>query len=435
MKLPLPLLIGIRYVLSPRDFLSSIASLAVAGLSLSIAILVVVQAVLTGFEYELRERILGILPHITIETKKRFFADEEFLRDVSQIEGVIGVSSVVEDVALLVVPSREPFERSSNGSVGGVNSGSRTRARGEPILVQGIDPHQHNNASALLDFVADDDLARLLPGSFGVLVGSVTAKRLGISRGDVVTLVVRKTQVSLAGYIPRQKTVRVLAVLETGSFMDRNRVYMHFADASRLYRTNGHATSYQVRIEDPYQAKHLAGVVRSRLLDRNQFVSYWSSEYQFGYLHQAIMASRFMLLLIFLLLVAVAAFNLISTVAMMVSERRRDVAVLRTLGGDRKVISLAFLTAGMAISLIGLFLGCVIGFAIGWVLEIGFPWFQKLLNVNLLSEYFVHSLRVEFVLSDLLTVFVIGLILCFVAILSPTVRAASMNPAEVLRYD
>ncbi|MYD79483.1 MAG: FtsX-like permease family protein [Gammaproteobacteria bacterium] len=435
MKLPLPLLIGIRYVLSPRDFLSSIASLAVAGLSLSIAILVVVQAVLTGFEYELRERILGILPHITIETKKRFFADEEFLRDVSQIEGVIGVSSVVEDVALLVVSSREPFERSSNGSVEGVNSGSRTRARGEPILVQGIDPHQHNNASALLDFVADDDLARLLPGSFGVLVGSVTAKRLGISRGDVVTLVVRKTQVSLAGYIPRQKTVRVLAVLETGSFMDRNRVYMHFADASRLYRTNGHATSYQVRIEDPYQAKHLAGVVRSRLLDRNQFVSYWSSEYQFGYLHQAIMASRFMLLLIFSLLVAVAAFNLISTVAMMVSERRRDVAVLRTLGGDRKVISLAFLTAGMAISLIGLFLGCVIGFAIGWVLEIGFPWFQKLLNVNLLSEYFVHSLRVEFVLSDLLTVFVIGLILCLVAILSPTVRAASMNPAEVLRYD
>lgn len=435
MKLPLPLLIGVRYVLSPRDFLSSIASLAVAGLSLSIAILVVVQAVLTGFEYELRERVLGILPHITVETRKSFFVDAESIRDIAEIEGVMGISAVVEDVALLVVPSPEPSMQSNDGTVEEESSGSSSRSRGEPVLVQGIDPRQHGNASALLDFVEEDDLARFQPGSFEVLVGSVTAKRLGISRGDVVTLVVRKNQVSLAGYIPRQKRVRVLAVLETGSFMDRNRVYMHFADASRLYRTNGSATSYQIRIEDPYQAKHLAGVVRSKLLDRNQFVSYWSSEYQFGYLHQAIVASRFMLLLIFSLLVAVAAFNLISTVAMMVSERRRDVAVLRTLGGDRRVISLAFLTAGMSISLIGLVLGCVIGFAIGWILEIGFPWFQKLLDVNLLSEYFVHSLRVEFVLSDLLTVFVIGLILCFVAILSPTVRAASMNPAEVLRYD
>ena len=435
MKLPLPLLIGVRYVLSPRDFLSSIASLAVAGLSLSIAILVVVQAVLTGFEFELRERILGILPHITVETRKQFFSDEEFIRDIAQIEGVLGVSSVVEDVALLVVPSRERSDRPRNGTVERMDSSSRSQARGEPILVQGIDPRQHNNASALLNFVAEDDLARFLPGSFGVLVGSVTAKRLGISSGDLVTLVVRKNQVSLAGYVPRQKRVSVLAVLDTGSFMDRNRVYMHFADASRLYRTNGSATSYQIRIEDPYQAKHLAGVVRSRLLDRNHFVSYWSSEYQYGYLHQAIMASRFMLLLIFSLLVAVAAFNLVSTVAMMVSERRRDVAVLRTLGGNRRVISLAFLTAGMAISLIGLILGCVLGFVIGWILEIGFPWFQELLRVNLLSQYFVHSLRVEFVLSDLVTVFVIGLILCFLAILAPTTRAANLNPAEVLRYD
>ena len=435
MKLPLSLLIGVRYVLSPRDFLSSIASLAVAGLALSVAILLVVQAVLTGFEYELRERVLGILPHITVETRKSFFADEEFTHDIAKIEGITGISAVVEDVALLVVPSREPSFRSDSETGEKANAGSRARARGEPVLVQGIDPRQHSNASALLDFVEEDDLARFLPGSFGVLVGSVTAKRLGISSGDAVTLVVRKNQMSLAGYVPRQKRVRVLAVLETESFMDRNRVYMHFDDASRLYRTIGRATSYQVRIEDPYQAKHLAGVVRSKLLDRNQFVSYWSSEYQFGYLHQQIVASRFMLLLIFSLLVAVAAFNLISTVAMMVSERRRDVAVLRTLGGDRRVISLAFLTAGLAISLIGLVLGCVVGFAIGWILEIGFPWFQQLLDVSLLSEYFVHSLRVEFVLSDVLTVFAIGLVLCFVAILVPTIRAVSMNPAEVLRYD
>ena len=435
MKLPLPLLIGMRYVLSPRDFLSSIASLAVVGLALSIAILLVVQAVLTGFEYELRERILGVLPHITVETRRESFSPDAITEEIAEIDGIEGGSSVINEMALLVVPTPEGEAQSGIGTLHGENSRSRVRQRAEPILVQGFDPREPNNKSALLDFVTSEDSERLQSGSFGVFVGRVTAQRLGISKDDYVDVVVRSKQISLVGFVPRQKRVKVLAVLSTKSFMDRNRIYMHFDDASRLFRTNGNATSYEIRIEDPYQAKHLASVVRSILDDRNLFVSYWSSDRQYGYLNQAIMSSRFLLLLIFSLLVAVAAFNLVSTVAMMVSERRRDVAVLRTLGGDRKVISLAFLTAGIAISLIGLVLGCGIGFGIGWLLEIGFPWIQRLLNVDLLSEYFVHSLRVEFVFSDFAIVFVIGLLLCLVAILGPTVRAASLNPAEVLRYD
>lgn len=435
MKLPLPLLIGVRYVLSPRDFLSSIASLAVVGLALSIAILLVVQAVLTGFEYELRERILGILPHITVETRRDSFRPGAITESIAEIDGIEGGSSVINEIALLVVPTVASESRSGGETPNQESFDSRVRPRAEPILVQGLDPREHNSTSALLEFVSDEDLAKLKPGSFGVFVGRVTAKQLGIAVDDYVDVVARNKQLSLAGFIPRQKRVKVLAVINTGSFMDRNRIYMHFDDASRLFRTNGNATSYEIRIEDPYQAKRLASVVRSTLVDRNLFVSYWSSEYQYGYLNQAIMSSRFLLLLIFSLLVAVAAFNLVSTVAMMVSERRRDVAVLRTLGGNRRVITIAFLTAGIAISLIGLVLGCGIGLGIGWVLEIGFPWIQKLLNVDLLSEYFVHSLRVEFVFWDFVTVFVIGLVLCLLAILGPTLRAAKLNPSEVLRYD
>lgn len=435
MKLPLPLLIGLRYVLSPRDFLSSIASLAVAGLALSIAILVVVQAVLTGFEYELRDRVLGILPHITIETKADSFPTGDVVDVVEGVDGVKSVNAVVGEMALLIVPAVSAISQSGDDSEDDPQVNVHRYGKTEPVLVQGIDPQPHNRASALLDFVSKDDLSRFQPGSFGVFVGSVTAKKLGISKGDSVTLICRNNQVSLVGYIPRQKRVQVLDVLQTGSFMDRNRVYMHFDDASRLFRTNGNATSYEIRIENPYEARQWAGVIRSLLDNRNLFVSYWSSEYQYGYLHQAIMSSRVLLLFIFSLLVAVAAFNLISTVAMMVSERRQDVAVLRTLGGDRRLISLAFLTAGVAISLIGLILGCIAGFIIGWVLEIGFPWVQSLLDLDLLSQYFVHSLRVEFVFWDLATVFAIGFLLCLVAILLPTVRAANLNPASVLRYD
>lgn len=420
-----------RYVLSPRDFLSSIASLAVAGLALSIAILLVVQAVLTGFEYELRERILGILPHITVESRSDSFRPDAISEEIAKIDGIEGGSSVINEMALLVVHSAH----SGNQTLKKQSTHSRVQPRAEPILVHGFDPREHNTTSALLDYVSKEDLSKFVPGSFGVFVGRVTAHRLGIAEGDYVDVVARNKQMSLVGFIPRQKRVKVLAILNTGSFMDRNRIYMHFVDASRLFRTNGNATSYEIRVENPYQAKYLASVVRSILRDRNLFVSYWSSEYQYGYLNQAIMSSRFLLLLIFSLLVAVAAFNLVSTVAMMVSERRRDVAVLRTLGGSRRVISIAFLTAGIAISLVGLVLGCGIGLGIGWLLEIGFPWIQKLMNVDLLSEYFVHSLRVEFVFSDFATVFVIGLVLCLVAILGPTTRAASLNPAEVLRYD
>lgn len=430
MKLPLPTLIGVRYVLSPRDFLSSVASLAVAGLALSIAILVVVQAVLTGFEYELRERILGILPHVTISAKSGSLRSDEIRNDLSTIEGIVDGSSVIEEMALLVAP----LERGKAHSVI-EGSASGHRLSSEPVLVQGIDPSQHDSASVLLGFVSANDLSTFQSGSFGVFVGSVTAKRLGIVKDDVVTLVARNDQMSLVGFIPRQKRVKVLAILETGSFMDGNRVFMHFDDASRLFRTYGNASTYEIRIENPYQAKTVASQVVSALADPNLFVSYWSSDYQYGYLYQTIVASRFLLVLVFSLLVAVAAFNLIATVAMMVSERRRDVAVLRTLGGDRRLISAAFLTAGLAISLIGLILGCIIGVLIGWILEFGFPWFQKLLNMNMLASYFVHSLRVEFVVVDLATVFVIGLLLCLVAILIPTTRAASLSPAKVLRFD
>ncbi|MCY3884706.1 MAG: ABC transporter permease [Gammaproteobacteria bacterium] len=430
MKLPLPILIGMRYVLSPRDFLSSVASLAVAGLALSIAILVVVQAVLTGFEYELRERILGILPHVTISAKNGALPINEIRNDISTIDGIVDGNSVIEEMVLLVAADEERTTQSVSES-----SESGHQLRSEPVLVQGIDPNQHGNSSVLLDFVSDKNLINFQSGSFGVFVGSVTAKRLGIVKDDLVTLITLNKQVSLVGFIPRQKRVRVLAVLETGSFMDRNRVYMHFDDASRLFRTNGSASSYEIRIENPYQARSIASQVVGVLADPNLFVSYWLSAYQYGYLYQSIVASRTLLLLVFSLLVAVAAFNLIATVGVMVSERRRDVAVIRTLGGDRKLISGAFLTAGLSISLIGLIVGCIVGMFIGWMLEIGFPWFQQVLNMNILASYFVHSLRVEFVFADLATVFVIGLLLCLLAIFVPTIRAASLSPAKVLRYD
>ncbi len=433
MKLPLALSVGVRYVLSPRDFLSSVASLAVLGLALSIAILLVVQAVLSGFEYELRNRVLGVMPHVSIHSLDGPFDAKAVDREVRQLDHINAGSPAIEGMAMLV-SSRSEMRSDEDG--GNLNDGSIGRTRSgatEPVVLEGIVPETHHNASKLQDFVDPQQFARLQPGSFELLIGSVSASRLGVTKGDFLTILLPSSQVTLLGYLPRQKRARIAGVVETSTFLDRNRAYMHIDDAARLLRIREGATAYKLQVDDPFSAPQLAFDLTLSLDDPSMYSNSWAEQY--GYLYGAVMSSRYVLLVIFSLLVAVAAFNLVSTVVVMISERSRDVAVLRTLGGNRRLISSAFLVAGFSISCVGLVLGCVLGVVIGWILEIGFPWIESVLNTSLLSEYFVHSLNVRFAFSDFVTVLAIGLVLCLLAILVPSIRAAQLNPATVLRHD
>ena len=434
MNLPLSLVVGLRYVRSPRDFLSSVASLAVLGLALSIGILLVVQAVQSGFEQEFRDRILGVMPHVTVYAREGSL-DESFISEqLSKFEEVHGHSTQLEGRALLVVPISGRTLDSSAVSEESSLRPTSAMGRSEPIQLEGIDPNADYYSPKLLSLIDPADLRQFEEDQWSILLGASTARRLGVQKGDRVTLMVHNEQLSPLGYLPRQKQTTIAGVVDTETFLDRNRAYIHIESARKFFSAGQSRLGYRIRLDDPFGTTAFERKLNRTLNDPNFLLVSWRRGYG-ERIYAAIMMSRYSLMLIFSLLVAVAAFNLVSTVAVMVSERRRDVAVLRTLGSSRTRISLSFLNAGIAISGIGMALGIVLGYVIGWALELGLPWVERLFNLDLLSQYFVHSLNVKFRISDLLSVIGIGFGLCILAVLVPALRSAQMNPAVVLRHD
>ncbi len=434
MNLRIALLVGVRYVLSPRDFLSSVASLSVLGLALSVAVLLVVQAVLSGFEYEFRERMLGTMPHVVVYGTNTSL-DEAYIREhSSRIDGIVAQGKIVSGNALVVVPPPQAV-KDSRGA-GQLNQGDRVDSfgRAHPVRVEGITPDRYHFAPKLLDYAAASEVERLQSGAFEILLGEALAEKLGVGAGDYVTLMQPIDQISLVGFVPRQKRMRVAGLVETKTLMDRTSAYMHIEDAARFFRGRQAVVSYGITLDDPFRASSVNSFLDRNLARKELVVRNWSVGRGAGF-YGAILSSRYLLLIVFSMLVAVASFNLVSTVAVMVSERRRDIAVLRTLGSERKLISIAFLTAGLSISIIGLILGCVVGVVIGWLLEIGLPWFERLTGTDLLSQYFIHSLRLKFQLSDFAVVLAIGFSLCLLAVAIPAIRATGLNPTEILRHD
>lgn len=425
MKFPLAQRIGWRYFCSSRDFLRSVASVAMLGFAFSIAILVVTQAILSGFETELGNRVLGLVPHVTVQSRSGTMEVDEIEKELDALSIDYRGSPEIESDVLLVVP---PQSRIDSDSI-------QPRGRVEAARLNGIDPEKHTHASALGLFIDAEAISRLTPGSFQILLGRDKARELGVTKDDFVTVVMMESTLTLVGAIPRQKRFQVAGIVDTLTFLDAETAYIHLEDASRLSRISGGITTYKLQIADPFQAENLVDDLVS-MRDRNinpYIVSAWSNRYR--YLMDSIVASRNVLVLIFSLMVAIAAFNLVSTVVVFVNERKQDIAVLRTLGGGRMFIGTSFLITGFMISTLGLLFGGVLGVLLGIGLELGLPIFTDLFGINLLQEYFVQTLNVEFVISDLVLVVIIGLSLSVLAALFPAWRAMKLDPAEILRRD
>ena len=393
------------------------------GFAFSIAILVVTQAILSGFESELRTRVLGILPHITIHSRADTMDQDEIETKLNSLSIEYRGSPEIESNVLIVVPLQIEPDRKFQQQLGRV----------EAARLTGIDPEKHLRASKLAQFVEAEAIARLTPGSFEILLGRDKARELGVQTGDFVTVVLMEATLTLVGTVPRQKRFRVAGIVDTSTFLDAVTAFVHITDAARLSRITGGITTYKMQIDEPFDASNVVDEIVPRNRSSPYFVSAWSSRY--GYLAERIVASRNMLVLIFSLMVAIAAFNLISTVVVFVNERKQDIAVLRTLGGGRVLIAASFLITGILISSLGLLFGSVLGVLIGIALELGLPVISDIFGVDLLREYFVQTLNVEFVISDLLLVVVIGLSLSVLAAIYPAWRAMRMDPAEILRRD
>ena len=397
------------------------------GFAFSIAILVVTQAILSGFETELENRVLGLVPHVTVHSPSGTMQVDEIEEQLDRLSFDYRGSPAIESDVLLVAQPHSGFDTDSVES----------RARVEAARLIGIDPDKHARASALGLFIDDEAMSRLTPGSFQILLGRDKARELGVTKNDFITVVMMERTLTLVGAIPRQKRFRVAGIVNTLTFLDQETAYIHLNDAARLSRIASGITSYKLQIDDPFEAQNFVGELAPRLVrSRSPFAaSAWSSDRRFIDLVDTIIASRNVLVLIFSLMVAIAAFNLVSTVVVFVNERKQDIAVLRTLGGGRMFIGSSFLITGFMISSLGLLFGGVLGVLLGLGLEIGLPVFIDLFRINLLQEYFVKILNVEFVISDILLVVIIGLSLSVLAALYPAWRAMKLDPAEILRRD
>ena len=407
---PLAVNLGFRYAHARRSMISFISLIAVAGLVLSVAVLLLVTSVINGFERELEERVLGVLPHVSVRARAPLADWADLAAQLRAGDGVLGASGFVEGTGLVA---------GNNRSAG--------------VLFRGIDPASHGEVSRVEEFVTAGSMAALVPGRFGAVLGVGVAEKMGVGLGDRVTAVLPDASVTLVGVVPRQRRLEVVGIVETGSEHDARGVYLNLDDASRLYRLAGRVHGVHLRIDDLFAAAQVARWSVNTLGPDRVYATTWMRIH--GNLYRAIGFQRATMFLLLSLLVGVAAFNLVSALVMVVNQRRSDVAILRTLGSDTRTLVLSFVVLGAVIGAVGVGLGLILGVGGALVIQDGFQWLQNALGVELMGQYFVNYLPAEVRLGDVLTVAGVALSLCLLSTLYPAIRAAGLEPAEVLRHE
>lgn len=421
MNLPLAWQLGTRYAFSRGSNLSLVGWIAIGGLALSIAILVIVLSVVNGFERELQTRLFGVLPHLSIYGRSPMPSIEGERNQLSNLEGVNGAAEFVQGTALVAVPQ----------SVRGV-------------LLTGINPATYGNVSSLGEYVvadsmpgatpqSDESLFLLQPGQFGVLLGAGIARELNVQVGSKVTLVLPQASVSLVGVLPRQKRVEVVGILQSQSELDSRSAYLHIRDAQRLFRLGLNIHGYQLKLNDLFDAPAIGSAARATLSNRSVAVQSWMRTH--GNLHQAIVIQKQTMFLLLVFLVGVAAFNLVSSLLMVVHQRSSDVAILRTMGASTSTFVVTFAWLAVALGGLGLGVGLALGVVIARLLPSLFAWVSETFSLQLMNEYFVNYLPVEVRASDLIGIASVAALLILVSALYPAWRVARTRPAEVLAHE
>ena len=407
---PLAVNIGLRYANSRRSFISFISVVAIAGLVLSVAVLVLVTSVMNGFERELKDRVLGVVPHLTVRGVTPLSDWTVDAANLAKVPGVIGVAPFIDGTGLLV----------ANGRSAGV-------------AFNGIDITREVAVSDLAKYVSSGRIESLVNGSFGVVLGRGVAAHLGVAVGDKVTAVLPDASVSLVGLIPRQKKIEVVGIVDTQSELDQRSAYLALGDAARLFRRGSAVDGLNLRLSNLFDATPIGGVAVDALGNDRVYAITWMRMH--GNLYRAIEFQRAMMFLLLSLLVGVAAFNLVSALIMVVNQRRGDVAVLRTLGGGTRTIVVSFLVLGGVIGLAGVGLGLLLGTGAALLVQDGYKWLEHALGLHLMSQYFISYLPAQVKLADLVTVAAVALLLSLGSTLYPAYRAARLKPADVLKHE
>jgi lipoprotein-releasing system permease protein len=413
------LLVGLRYTRARKgssgrnSFISFISAVSMAGIALGVAALIVVLSVMNGFQKELRARILGVASHVQISGAGNQLRDWRAVAEqVAKEKRVVASAPFVNAQAM-------------------ITAGQAVRGS----VVRGIVPELEDKVAEIGQHMRVGKLDALKPGEFGIVLGSDLARTLGVVASDKVALIAPQGLVTPAGVVPRLKQFTVVGIFEVGMFeYDAGLALVHLEDAQKLYQMGDAVSGLRLRLDDLFAARNVARDIMSTM-DREYYATDWTRSH--ANFFRAVEIEKRVMFIILLLIVAVAAFNIVSTLVMLVTDKQADIAILRTVGASPGSIVQIFMVQGAMIGVIGTIVGVAGGLLLAYNIGTVVPFIESLLGFKFLAKdvYYISDLPSEVLLGDVVTIGVVSLVLSFVATLYPSWRASRVNPAEALRYE
>lgn len=415
MSSPFEIWIGSRYVRSrsQNSFVSLISGISMLGIAIAVSVLIVVMSVVNGFERELQNRLLAMTAHAVIEGSEGRLTTSEGLLEVAKGNGrVTAAAPYVEGQALLV------FENALSGAE-----------------LRGIDPALENAVSGIGNVMQAGQLTDLAAGEFRIVLGNELAAALKVDVGDKVTVTLAQGIVTPAGVVPRTKRFTVSGIYRVGMYeFDRRLAFINLGDARKLYRMRDAVSGVRLSVTDIYAAPD---IVREVALEHGELVlvSDWTRRHVNFF--RSIQITKSILFVILLMVIAVAAFNIVSTLVMVVKDKQGDIAILRTVGAEPASIVKIFVTQGSVVGIVGTFVGVGLGILLATNLESIIAFLESVFGIKFLAAdvYFISDLPSELQSGDVIQIAAIALMLSLVSTLYPAWVAAKTAPAEALRYD
>jgi lipoprotein-releasing system permease protein len=416
-NLPFEWLVGLRYTRAGRrsgrnSFISFISLISMAGIALGVAALIVVLSVMNGFQKEVRDRMLSVLSHIEVYDATGSLPDWQVTaKEAMQVPEVKGAAPYVAAQAMM---TRDDTVRG--------------------VIIRGVLPQEEPKVSDVASQVKEGSFNNLRSGEFNIVLGRELARGLHVNVGDKVTMIAPQGQITPAGVLPRLKQFTVGGIFEAGHHeYDSGLAFIHIDDAMRMFKLEA-PSGLRLRVEDMQRAPEVA-LTLSKVLHGNLYILDWSKQNRTWF--AAVQTEKRMMFIILTLIIAVAAFNLVSTLVMTVTDKQADIAILRTLGASPASILKIFMIQGAMVGLLGTAIGVGLGVLVALNIDVIVPFIERLLGVQFLSKeiYLITELPSDLRWPDVWTIGGVAVVLAFVATLYPSWRAANVRPAEALRYE